>query len=158
MTQTKPATFAEFLVELMKDEPAFRAFSEGTKSPQDLQAFVEANGYTMSKEESERVFESAQALLNAAHGQQIPEQALEGVNGGLPAWAIGAISGGALGALAFGGACALAMVSGPLAPTVIAALAALSSGGVGAFAGGTAVAGAVSAVAGGVAGQLIHEA
>ena len=31
MTQTKPATFAEFLVELMKDEAAFRAFSEGTK-------------------------------------------------------------------------------------------------------------------------------
>lgn len=158
MTQTKPATFPEFLVELMKDEAAFRAFSEGTKSPQDLRAFAEANGYAMSEAESERVFERAHALLNAAQGQQIPEDALEDVNGGLPAWAIGAIGGGTLGALAFGGACVLAMVGGPLVPTVIAAVTALSGSGAAAFAGGTAVAGAVSAVAGGVAGQLIHEA
>ncbi len=157
MTQTHPATFPEFVVGLVKDESRFREFSETATSPEGLRGYAEANGYTLSPAEAERVFNEAMAFTKSPEAQQIDENSLEAVNGGISWAAIGGIAGGVVGTVGFGLAMAGALATGPLAPTMVAAVMGLSASGAFGLAASSATAGVVGAVAGALGGHAIDE-
>lgn len=157
MMQTKEATFPEFVVGLVKDEAKFREFSTTATSPEGLRRFAEANGYMLAPAEAERVFNDAVAFTKSPEAQQLDENSLEAVNGGISWAGIGAIAGGVVGTVGFGLAMAGALATGPLAPTMVAAVMGLSASGAFGLAASSATAGVVGAVAGALGGHAIDE-
>lgn len=152
-----PTTFPEFVVGLVKDEARFRAFSETVTSPEALRRFAEANGYALAPAEAERVFNAAVTFTKSPEAQQIDENSLEAVNGGISWAGIGAIAGGAIGTIGMGIALAGALATGPLAPTMVAAVMGLSASGAFGMAATSAAAGVVGAVTGALGGHAIDE-
>lgn len=159
--QNHPPAFGSHMAAVLQDEAKLKQFAETVTGPESLRAFAATNGYDLSAEEAEQVYDKAAAMLDASSGRApISDEMLENVNGGISLAGIGAAIGG-LGAaasltLAVGCVMAAPFTGGASLAGAAAAIAGLSGASAVTVGVGALAAGAVGAGIGAVGGHIVE--